>query len=166
MNSGQRTRGDHVAHDFNRVVVHDTDVGEATFADPLDQCTDASRKNLDAKEVDVWPCFGDRDRRLAHAAADFKHGRRVTLKRAGKIDPGGCVRNAERRQQLNEGLLLRSCDATASQREAANMWMCRIVGGRALRILGRGVDARRVLIVQAALLGAITPLVGELALAL
>ena len=111
MDARQRVGCNHVAHDLNRVVVHDAYVGESTFTDAFQQRTDAGSEDFDAEEIDIRPRLRNRHRGFAHAAADFENRRRITVESPSKIDRSGRVRNAERRQQMVERVPLRLREA-------------------------------------------------------
>ena len=130
------------------------------------QRADARSKDFNAEEVDVRPRLRDCHRGFTHAAADFKDGRRVTVEGANKVDRSRSVRNPERRQQLIERAPLRLREAATAQREATDGCVRLIVRSHALGARLRLGVIRLRWSVQAALLGAMTPLVGELGLAL
>ncbi len=128
------SRRDHVAHDLDRVVMHDADVGQLRFLDALEQRADAGGEHLDAEEVDVRPRLRDRRGGLAHAEADLEHGRRAAAEDGWRSRAGAAVRNAERREPLLERAPLALRDVAAAHREAADVAIGR--AGRFVVLVG------------------------------
>lgn len=107
MNSRQRVWRNHVADDFNSVVVHDANVLKSKVLDAPKQCADARRKDFDAEEVHVGSRLRNRHRGFAHAAATLENGRCIATESARQIKRSSGVGDTKCRQQVIECAALR-----------------------------------------------------------
>ena len=117
---GERRRRDHRLEHLDRVVLDDPHVLEPPLVDPLQQCTDAGRVDLDADEVDVRRGRGDLGRRAAHAEADLDRERRGAAEDAGEVDRRRGEGNDEARCQRRQRACLARPHSAGADDEAAD----------------------------------------------
>src|SRR5690606_7051761 len=80
MDAGQAIRCDHVAGDFDGIVLDDAYIGLPRFVYAFEQCADTGVEYLYAQEVVVGTRLRNLQGRFTHAEADFEHGGRRATK--------------------------------------------------------------------------------------
>ncbi len=126
----------HVVDHLHGVVLEDADVGEAPFADALEQGADAGLVHLAAEEIVLWPHARDMGRGLAHAEADLEDERCGAAESGRCVEGRGGVVEDELRAEGFEGLGLSGGGATG----AADVALDRLGKGN---VRGRGTVAGR-----------------------
>ncbi len=123
MDAVQAAERDHVAHDFNGVVLDDAHILELKIGNLPEQTADARRVHFNANEVGLRLLRCDLRGGFSHAEADFKNSWRVAAKHGVEIDQVARIRNAVNRQQRLAGEALRAGHAALAENEAANRAM-------------------------------------------
>ena len=123
----------------DRVVRADADVRERLLADALEQCTHAGFVHLAAEEIGLGQHGGDVRGGLAHAEADFEHGRSgAAAESRRQVERLGLVGDEEQRAQFGKGARLAFGGAAGALHEALEAAVQRV------RFVGRVVARRKV----------------------
>ena len=131
MHAGQRIRGDHVAHDFNGVVLDDAQVRDAGIFNAAQQRAHTGVEYFDAQEVVVRTGQRDLLGGLTHAEADLQYRRRLPAECGRGVQAAGRVRNGPLAHQALQRGQLALGDVAAAMHEAAD-----VRGARAVRGVG------------------------------
>ena len=121
VHAGKGCVGDHVLDDVNGVVAGDPHIGEALFVKELGKSADARCKHFAAEKVHFGVCFGDRRRRLAHSAADFKNYGGGAAKQRREVKELLLIPHLIFREQFIQGAGLRLRDMSAAHGKGADV---------------------------------------------
>ena len=132
MDAVERAFGQHVAHDFDGIVLADAQVGQAAFGDLLAQRADARHMHFDAKVIVVAVGIGDLRRGFAHAETDFEDFRGISAVDRSKVDRLPRIGHADLRHQLGVVARLRFRHAAGAADVALDV---------AMALAAFGVDA-------------------------
>ena len=73
MHSGQHPLRNHIAHDFNRIVLDNTQIAQTIFLHPFEQRTHPCCKHFNPNVVDIGVLRSDFRRCLTHTTADLQN---------------------------------------------------------------------------------------------
>src|SRR5437588_852933 len=82
----ERTRGHHVAHHLDRVVLHDADIGDRALLDLLQKASDSGRVHLDREVIDGGIGGRDLGGGFAHAEPHLRHDGRIASERRAPVE--------------------------------------------------------------------------------
>ena len=131
MRAVQAALRQHVVDDFDRIVLHDADVGQALLVDPFQQRADAGRVHFAAEEISLRHQRGDVRGGFAHAETNFQNRRRGAAENHLEIDRRARVGKQKKRAEICKSLRLADRSAAGAAHETTNAArMADVVGRR------------------------------------
>jgi drug/metabolite transporter (DMT)-like permease len=127
MHARQRAGRDHVAQHFHRIVLDHAQVGQAFFADQLEQAAHARGMHFHADEVLLRHQLGDVGGGAAHAETDFQDHWRLAAKGLFEVQRFLLVLDHELRAEIAQRTLLRRGQASRARDEAADAVFGRVI---------------------------------------
>jgi hypothetical protein len=106
MHAVEHIVGQHVAHDFHCIVLHDAQIADALFVDLLEQAADTRGMHFEREVVILRVILGDEGGGFAHAETDLQNFWRSAAKGSVKVQWLSCIGYAIARHQRVEAALL------------------------------------------------------------
>jgi hypothetical protein len=121
MDTGKRTRSQHVLHDIDCIVLDQAQVGQLAGGNFLKQIADTWRVHFNSQIVVLWGCGGNTRCGFAHPATDFKDRRCNPAESSKQVTGRRLVTDAPSRHPISVMATLCLRDATLTQDVTANM---------------------------------------------